>query len=62
MSADNRPRIHLWPLANAVGCAWSRGPTSPRSKPFTTRGQALDDALQQSGFPRGFVVIGESAP
>lgn len=57
--ADNRPRFHLWPSASTVGCTWSRGPTGARSKVFPTRGQALDDALLASGYPRAFVVIGE---
>lgn len=58
-SADNRPRIHIWPAGDQA--AWSDGPRGAR-KPASTPGAALDEAIAAMAPRQGYVVIGEFMP
>ncbi|MCP4619946.1 MAG: hypothetical protein GY844_26350 [Bradyrhizobium sp.] len=53
--ADNRPRIHLWPLSGAWH--WAFGPTAARY-PAPTAGAGVDEALASlEGRARAGVVV-----
>ena len=57
--ADNRPRIHIWPMDEKRRTSFSFGPAGSRfhGDPLDSVGTVLDEALDRVDASKGVVVI-----
>lgn len=57
--ADDRPRIHVWPMDEDRRTSFSFGPTGARfhSDPLDSVGSVLDQAMDRVDAKKGVVVI-----